>query len=295
MTTYDFIAANKRKTTVLMVLFFALVMSIGWLADRHYEGGGMFLLIAAGYSLVTGFVSYFSGDRVALAVSGAREITGADNPQLVRMVENLCIASGTPTPKIHVIDDMAINAFATGRDPQHASIAVTTGALQKLESVELEGVLAHELSHVRNYDIRLMMVVMVLAGTLVILGDLFLRSSLYGGSRRRDSNNSGGGIIALLTVVFIILSPIIAELIKLAVSRRREYLADSSAALLTRYPEGLARALEKIALDAQPMRRASSATAHLFIASPFAAKSLSNLFSTHPPVESRIAALRKMG
>jgi heat shock protein HtpX len=294
MTTYDFVAANKRKSWFLIVIFTAIVLGIGYGVDRMYSAGGSFIVIAAAYALISGLVSYYAGDKVALASSGAREVTAADNAYLVRMVENLCIASGTPTPKIHVIEDDAINAFATGRDPEHASIAVTTGALRKLENEELEGVLAHELSHVRNYDIRVLTLVVVLVGTVSLLSDFALRGHLFGG--KRDSENSqGAGIFAIVGIVLIVLSPIVAELIKLAVSRRREYLADASGALLTRYPEGLARALEKIAQDSKPMARASSATAHLFFASPFAGKTFAQFFSTHPPVEKRVEALRKMG
>jgi heat shock protein HtpX len=249
--------------------------------------------IAALYSLLSASVSYYAGDKVALASSGARLVTEAENPYLVRMVTNLCIASGTPTPKIHVIEDPAINAFATGRDPEHASIAVTRGALEKLENEELEGVLAHELSHVRNYDIRVLTLVVVLVGTVSLLTDFALRGRMFGG--RRSNNNSEGGVLMIVGIVLIVLSPIVAELIKLAVSRRREFLADASGALLTRYPEGLARALEKIGQEAQPMARASSATAHLFFANPFAGKTFAHFFSTHPPIEKRVAALREMG
>ena len=294
MTTYDFIESNKRKSTLLMVAFFAFVMLIGYFIDRHYQMGGGAIALAAAYSSISALVGFYSGDRVALRMSGAQEITATDSPYLYRMVENLCIATGTPTPKVHVINDPAINAFATGRDPKHASIAVTTGAIEKLENEELEGVLAHELSHIRNYDIRLMMLVVVLVGTVSILADLFLRSTLFGG-RDRDREGGGNGILAILGLVLIVLSPLIAQLIKLAVSRRREFLADSSAALITRFPEGLARALEKIRNDATPMNKTSEATAHLFIANPLRSQAMARLFSTHPPIDERIAALRTMG
>lgn len=292
MTTYDFIAANKRKTVLLIVIFVALVSAIGYALDYAYESGGSIVVIAVAYSVVTALVGYYSGDKVALRLSGAREVAETDNPYLVRMVQNLCIASGTPMPKVHVIDDPAINAFATGRDPEHSSIAVTTGALQKLENEELEGVLAHELSHIRNYDIRVMTLVIVLVGTIVVISDLMFRSFLWGGGRRRD--REGGGLLMIVGLILVVLSPIIAQLIKLAVSRKREYLADASAVLITRYPDGLAKALAKIAAQSQPMLRASGATAHLFIANPFSGKSVAGLFSTHPPIESRIAALRNM-
>jgi heat shock protein HtpX len=291
MTTYDFITANKRKTVLLIVIFTALVLALGYTLDHIYESGGVIISIAVIYSVVTALVGYYSGDKVALRLSGAKEVTEADDPYLMRMVQNLCISTGTPMPKVHVIDDPAINAFATGRDPAHSSIAVTTGALKKLENEELEGVLAHELSHIRNYDIRVMTLVIVLVGTVVVISDLVFRSFLYGGGRRK---REGGGALMLIGLVLLILAPIIAQLIKLAVSRKREYLADASAALMTRYPEGLAKALEKIAVQSLPMQRASGATAHLFIANPFQGKSLAGLFSTHPPVENRIAELRRM-
>lgn len=294
MTTYDFIAANKRKSVLLIVVFVAFVLLVGRVIDLAYDGGGSFLAIAIIYSIVMTLVSYYSGDKIALTMSGAKEVTGQQNPYLVRMVENLCIATGTPMPKVHMIDDPAINAFATGRDPQHASIAVTTGAMEKLENEELEGVLAHELSHVRNYDIRVMTIVIVLVGVVTVLTDLVFRSVFWGGGRHRNRDTGANGMILLVGLVLMILAPIVAQLIKLAVSRKREYLADASGALITRYPEGLARALEKIHAEHLPLKRTSAATAHLFIANPFSGKALSEMFSTHPPVEKRIEALRKM-
>ena len=248
-------------------------------------------MIAIAYAVVSSLVSYYAGDKVALASSGAREVTAVEAPQLVRMVENLCIASGMPVPKIHIIQDPAINAFATGRDPKHASIAVTTGAMQKLENEELEGVIAHELSHIQNYDIRVMTIVIVLVGIVSVIGDM----TFHGMVRRdREEREGGAGWLMVVGIVLIVLSPIIAELIKLAVSRRREYLADASGALMTRFPEGLARALQKIADDGLKMERASTATAHLFFANPFAGSTWRNLFSTHPPIEKRIQTLQEM-
>jgi heat shock protein HtpX len=291
MTTYDFIAANKRRTTLIMVLFFGLVIGIGWALDAYYDMGGGLLVFAGIYSVVMALISYYSGDKVALRTSGAHQIEESDNPYVYRMVQNMCIATGIPMPKLYVIRDSAINAFATGRDPEHASIAVTTGAIRKLENEELEGVLAHELAHVRNYDIRLMTVVIVLVGMLAIISDLVLRMHIFGG-RSRDSKS---GPLALIGLILIILSPLIAKLIQLAVSRRREFLADSTAALTTRFPDGLARALARIEAENQPMNQASRATAHLFIANPFAGKHWANLLSTHPPIADRIAALQKMG
>ncbi len=286
MTTYDFIAANKRRTVVLIAVFSAIVLAFGWVIDRYEGSGGTFLLFAAVYSVISALISYYAGDKVALVVSGAKRITQTDNPYLYRMVENLCISQGLPTPKIHVIDDPAINAFATGRDPQHASIAVTTGALTKLQNEELEGVLAHELSHIQNYDIRVMTIVIVLVGIVSLLANLMFRIN-FGGKRERDN---GGGVFLIVGLVLMILAPIVAHLIQLAISRRREYLADASGALMTRFPEGLANALRKIEREALPMHNPSAATAHLFIAKPFSG----SLLSTHPPIADRIAKLELM-
>jgi heat shock protein HtpX len=294
---YNQITSNKRKSVLLMMIFIAIIIGIGYVysmavGDTLY--GGVWLAII--FSLFSTGISYFHGDKIALWTSGAKQIAQADNPYVYRMVENLSITSGTPVPKVYIIADPAINAFATGRKPELASVAVTTGAIEKLANEELEGVLAHELSHVKNYDIRFMTLVAVMVGSIAILSNIFLRSNLLFG--RRSNNKSGGQVMAvfmIVGVVLAILSPIIAELIKLAISRRREYLADASGSLLTRYPEGLAKALEKIAAEKIPMQRASSATAHLFLANPFQGKSLSKLFSTHPPIEDRIKRLRTMG
>jgi heat shock protein HtpX len=289
---YSQITANKRKSVLLIALFIGLVIGLGWLIDESYGGGGAITLIALAYALVSALVSYCSGDKMALWASGAREIKKEDSPELWRLVENLCIANGQPMPKVHIIDDPAPNAFATGRDPARSSVAFTTGLLQRLDRTELEGVVAHELSHIKNYDIRVMTIVVVLVGVVAVMADLFLRMSWSGGNRKRE----GGNVLMILGLVAIILAPLIANLVKLAVSRRREYLADASGALLTRYPEGLARALEKISSYEAPLRHAHSATAHLFIANPFGKGGwAAGLTSTHPPVEKRVAALRQMG
>lgn len=290
---YSQITANKRKSILLIVIFLVLVIGLGLLIDAYYEAGGAVTLIALAYSVVTALVSYYSGDKMALWASGAREIKKEDSPELWRLVENLCIANGQPMPKVHIIDDPAPNAFATGRDPKTSSIAFTAGLLQRLDRTELEGVVAHELSHIKNYDIRVMTIVVVLVGVVAMMADLFLRISWSGsGGRKRE----GGGFLLILGIVAIILAPIIANLVKLAVSRRREYLADASGALLTRYPEGLARALEKISSYEAPLQHAHSATAHLFISNPFGKGGwAAGLTSTHPPVEKRVAALRQMG
>lgn len=294
---YNQIDANKRSSVILIIVFFIILGAIGYFFDLYFGSGeGYFpftgVIIAILFSLVMTSVSYFSGDKIALAATGAKEIKKEDNPYVYRMVENLCITAGLPTPKVHVINDPAINAFATGRKPELSSIAITTGAIEKLENEELEGVIAHELSHVKNYDIRFMMLVAVLVGTISILADMFIRMSFYG--KGNSDNKKSHPAVLIIGLIFIIVSPIIAELIKLAISRRREYLADASGALLTRYPAGLANALEKIGKENIPMKKASSATAHLFISSPFKKKSFKAYFSTHPPVEDRIKKLREM-
>lgn len=291
---YNQIAANKRRTTVLMITFFVFIIGLGY-AYAWYSGIPPFFTmgVAAIVSIVMTLISYYSGDSIALSTAGAHEIKKTDNPYLYNMVENLCITGGMKTiPRVHIIQDPAINAFATGRDPEHASIAVTTGALERLENEELEGVIAHELSHIQNYDIRLMTVVIVLVGVIALLADMFRF-----GFHSRDSDSKGAGALAIVGLVLVILSPLIAELIKLAVSRRREYLADASGALLTRYPEGLARALEKIRDQSQPLQQANHATAHLYLDNPFrkAGEKVSGFLSTHPPLDDRIKALRGMG
>ncbi len=292
---YNEIASNKRRTWLLIAIFTAVILAIGWFAGYYFDYGYGAVGVALVFSLVMTAFSYYGGDKVALMSSGAQEIQHDDNEALFHVVENLCIADGLPMPKIYLLPEEAINAFATGRDPQHASIAVTVGALKKLNNEELEGVIAHELSHVKNYDIRLMMVVVVLVGMISILANIFFRGAMFGGGKR-DSEDRGGGILMIVGIVLIILSPIIAQLIQLAISRRREYLADASGALLTRYPDGLANALEKINTDAAVINSASSATAHLYIANPFkgSGKMFANAFSTHPPIEDRVKRLRGM-
>jgi heat shock protein HtpX len=293
---YNQITANKRKSWFLVVVFFGLIVALGyfwgaWSGD--YVGTMTFASLLA---VVMALFGYYQGDKVALRLSGAVPIASQDqNPYVWRMVENLCITQGIPMPKVYLIPDQAMNAFACGRDPEHSSIAVTEGIVQKLENEELEGVIAHELSHIKNYDIRLGTLVIVLVGLVSILSNLFMHSARFVGGRR-DREGNAGGVLMLVGFVLILLSPLIANLIKLAVSRRREFLADASGALLTRYPEGLARALEKIAADGTPMSKISEATAHLYFSSPFGgrASTLSKLFSTHPPVAERVQALRAM-
>ncbi len=263
--------------------------ALGWFLFMYF-GDITAMILAIVISFVMTLVSYYKGDAIALSSSGAKLVSKEENPYLYRMVENLAISTGIPTPKVHVIDSPALNAFATGRDPEHASIAVTTGLMQALENEELEGVLAHELSHVKNYDIRVMTIVIVLVGAISLLSNMFFHTGLSGS--RRDSKG-GGNILAIVGIVLLILSPIIAKLIQLAISRKREYLADASGALMTRYPEGLARALEKIQQSTLPLKTANAATAHLFISNPFKGKGVSSFFSTHPPIEDRIKRLRQ--
>ncbi|MBU1130822.1 M48 family metallopeptidase [Patescibacteria group bacterium] len=294
---YSQIDSNKRKTWLLMIIFLIIIVLIGWVFGEIYDFGYGGIIFAVIIAVLMNLFSYFKGDKVALAMSGAKAIKKEDNPYVYRMVENLCITAGVPVPKVHLINDPNINAFATGRQPEVASIAITTGAIEKLENEELEGVIAHELSHIKNYDIRLMMIVIICVGIITLMADFFLRAQFFMGGRR--NNREGGQLGAILMIAGIalaILSPIFAMLIQLAVSRKREYLADASGVLLTRYPEGLAGALEKIGRYNQKMKRANHATAHLYIASPFrtAGKKMAGLMATHPPLEERIKKLRAM-
>lgn len=288
---YSQIDSNKRKSIILIAIFTILVIFLGYVIGQATGYGYNGLIIAIIISIVMTLTSYYKGDVIALKTAGAvGPISQEQNPYVYRLVENLAITAGIPMPKIYIINDPALNAFATGRDPEHASIALTTGIIQALENEELEGVIAHELSHIKNYDIRLMMLVIVLVGVVTLLADWFLRFNFF---RSSDNRQNNGAIFALVGLILAILSPLFAELIKLAISRKREFLADASAALLTRYPEGLARALEKI--SQQPdIKRANKATAHLYIANPFSKNNFSKLFSTHPPIAERISALRKM-
>jgi len=297
---YDRIDANRRQTALLLVLFVAVVggfaVLIGYALGLPAAVAPLLLIPVAVYALV----SYYASASAALTMSDARPVTQEEEPELYRAVENLCIGSGLPMPKLYVIEDGAPNAFATGRDPKHAAVAVTRGLLQKLEYRELQAVLAHELSHIGNYDIRLMTVVVVLVGVVALMADFFLRWTWYGaGARPRNRDKGGGGlylVLLALALVMAILAPLAAQLIRLAISRRREYLADASGALLVRDPDALADALEKIAKDPDPLEVANKATAHLYIVNPLNEHRsfLNNLFSTHPPVEERIRLLRAM-
>jgi len=291
---YNQIDSNKRRTVILIVIFIAVILALGWLFGNLYDYGYGGLFIAIIISTGMTLVGYYQGDKVALWTSGAKAVEKADNPYLYRIVENLCITTGIPTPRVYLINDPAINAFATGRDPEHSSIAVTVGAVEKLKNEELEGVVAHELSHVKNYDIRLMTIVIVLVGIVSLLSNFMFRANLFGGRRSSNDRSEGGAILMIVGLILMIFAPLVSSLIQLAISRRREYLADASGALLTRYPEGLASALERIKLENLPTRNANNATAHLYFANPFSGRKISTLFSTHPPIDERIAALRQM-
>ncbi len=296
-TFYTHIAANKRKTAFLLGFFLILIIGFGWVFSQAYDSP-IILYIAVAVSVIQSWISFYYSDRIVLAISRARKIEKKDNPQLYRLLENLSIATGLPTPTLYVIEDSAPNAFATGRDPKHAAVAVTTGLLQKLDTNELEGVLAHELSHIGNYDMRVMTVVVTLVGIIALLSDLFIRMTwLNRGSRRRE----GGDMMMLIAFALALLSPLIAALIQLAISRKREFLADATGALITRYPEGLASALEKISRDHEPLEVANKATAHLYIINPLkdhrgrdAVGWFANLFNTHPSAPERIRILRGM-
>lgn len=291
-SVYSQIAANKRKTIFIMSVFVLIIGAIGY-AYGLYVGNFQSLYVIFGFAVIYSIISYFVSARIALAVNGAKQISKSDNPRLFRMVENLSITTGLPMPKLYIMNDPAPNAFATGRDPQHASVAATSGILELLDDNELEGVLAHEMGHVQNYDIRVMMIVFACVSIIGLLSDFLLRIMWFGG--RGDDDEGGSPITIILALVLAILAPIVATLVQLAVSRRREFLADATGALTTRYPEGLASALRKIENSSVTMRRQNSSTAHLFFSNPLKKKSFSKLFSTHPPTSERIARLEQMG
>lgn len=293
---YQQISSNKWKSYFLIFFFIAFIFVLGYIfgfiLGSPVLGAGIAFVIAIAMALF----SYYKSDSIALKISGAREVKREEFPHLFHTVEGLAIAAGIPKPRVYVIDDPAMNAFATGRDPKHSVICVTTGLLNNLDRAELEGVIAHEMSHIKNYDIRIMTLVVVLVGLSVLLGHLILRTFIFGGHGRDRNMGQIGIIFLVIGLLFAVLSPFIAQIIKLAISRKREYLADADGALLTRYPEGLASALEKISKNPRELKTANNATAHLFISNPFKGKSsfMRNLFSTHPPVEKRIKALREM-
>ena len=290
-TLYTQQSKNVTKTWFLMSLFFVIIIGIGFFFSRYY-GNPNILYFFVIFSIGMNVLSYWYSDRIALSLNRAHQIKKEDNPNLWNTVENLSITAGLPMPRVYIIDDPAPNAFATGRDKKHAVVAVTTGLLQILDKTELEGVIAHELSHIGNRDILLSTVVVVLVGFISIVADMFMRSTLFGMGKSSDDNKSGGWLV-IIGIILSILAPIFAMLIQLAISRKREFLADASGALLTRYPEGLANALKKISQYGRPMAHANEATAHLFITNPFGktGKKISALFNTHPPVEERVEAL----
>lgn len=297
MGIYEEIASNQRRTFLLVFLFFGLVISLGLMLGlmygNSYFGIGLAVVIGTLYFLF----SWYGGANAILTMVHAKEATKPEHAYLINTVEGLAIAAGLPKPpKVYVIEDSALNAFATGRDPQHASVTVTTGLLQKMNRLELEGVLAHEISHIKNYDIRVMMLAAVMVGLTVLLSDFILRSFWTGAhGQRREDNNQLGLLLVVVGIVLAILAPVIGELIKLSISRKREYLADADGALLTRYPKGLADALRKIKGDPDPLvDYANKATAHLFISSPFRKGAWNSVFSTHPPIDERIKKLEKM-
>ena len=291
---------NIQRTWLLMGVFFTIIVLLGWVLSYIYNDVSL-LYIAVGFSFFSNIFAYFQSDKVALAASGAKP-ADPKNPQhlmALRLVENLSISQGMKAPRVYIIEDPAMNAFATGRDEKNAVIAFTTGILGALEKTELEGVAAHELSHIKNRDILVMTIVVTLVGAISLIADMFLRSTILGGSGN-DRGGKAQAIMMIIGIIFIILTPIVAKLIQLAISRKREYLADASGVQMTRYPEGLASALEKISTQSQPVRRAHTATAHLYISSPFGAEGekkknmFADLFSTHPPIEERVNALRGM-
>ncbi|MGZ5423811.1 MAG: zinc metalloprotease HtpX [Candidatus Aminicenantales bacterium] len=297
---YEQISRNKWKSAALIVFFMAFIFVLVWFFEyvTGWGKGGLVLAVAVAMGMAA--VGYYSSDKIVLTISRARPVTKEEYPYLYNVVEGLAIAAGIPTPKCYVIDDTAPNAFAAGRKPETAVICVTTGILEKLNRVELEGVIAHEMSHIKNYDVRLQTLVVVMAGIVALLSDWMLRSFLWGGGRRRGRGRSGegaaGGVLVLVGLALAVLSPLIATIIQLAVSRKREFLADANGAMLTRYPAGLASALRKISADTEPLEAANKATAHLYIVNPLKniKGSVNRLFSTHPPIEERIAALEKM-
>jgi heat shock protein HtpX len=296
---WEQITSNRVRSGLMVGFFVIFVIFLGWIFGETTVWGHYAPILAAVIAGVGAFAGWYKSDKIVLAISKARKVEKSEYPHLYHTIEGLAIAAGIPTPAMYVIDDSAPNAFATGRDPQHAAIAVTTGLLEKLNRTELEGVIGHEMSHIADYDTLLMTITVVLVGSVALISDWMLRTFIWGGGRRR-ARSSGGGqagmILMLVALVLAILSPIIAQLIRLAISRRREFLADANSARLTRYPEGLASALEKIANDREPLEVANKATAHLYIENPLKehAGGMNNLFSTHPPIEQRIAALRAM-
>ena len=285
---YNAIAANKRNTVIIMTVFVGIIGGIGYLLSSIY-GNSSITPWSVGGALFYALIQYFLASKLAVMSTGAQEIEKSDNPRMYRIVENLAITEGLPMPKVYIIDDPAPNAFATGRDPQHALVAATTGLLDIMNDQELEGVLAHEMAHIKNYDIRVSMIAFGLVSAIGALSDLALRMMFFSNDRDRNVHP----VVLIIGIILVILAPFAAFLVQMAVSRQREYLADATGAMTTRHPEGLASALEKLRDHTQPMRNQNTATAHLFFNNPLKSGFLSNMFSTHPPLEDRIARLRK--
>ena len=286
---YSQIAQNKRRTFYIIFIFIAFVMLIVWLFDKYLNGGtGVFYGALVG-CVIYAFITYFAGSRMSLALTGAKPVEKKDNPRLYRIVENLAITDGLPTPSVYIIDDPSPNAFATGRKPEKSYVCVTSGLLEIMDDQELQGVLAHELGHIKNYDIVVNMVAFALTAIISLLADIIIRVAFFGGNDREENNQA----FMILGIVAAILAPIVATMIQLAISRQREYLADATSAMTTRYPEGLISALKKIQQTGSTLKRQNTATAHFFFASPLKGHSITNLFSTHPPIEQRIARLEK--
>jgi heat shock protein HtpX len=296
---YEQISSNKRKSFFLILFFLGLIFLLAWLFGQVTELGSYALIPATIIAILMTIGSYYGSDKIVLAVSRARPVSREEYPYLYNVVEGLAIAAGLPKPRCYIINDSAPNAFASGRNPENSVIVVTTGLLDKLNRAELEGVIAHEMSHIKNYDILVQTLAVVMVGVVVLLSDWILRSFLWGGGRRRNSDKQGGNAGAILIVVALVLAvlaPLFAQLLKLAVSRKREYLADANGALLTRYPPGLASALKKLSADREPLEAANKATAHLYIVNPLKdiKGKMNVMFSTHPPIEKRIEALENM-
>jgi heat shock protein HtpX len=298
---YEQITRNKWKSFFLILFFLCLIFAISWAFGEVTGWGAQGLIIAGVIAVAMTFGSYYASDKIVLAISRARPVKKEDYPYLYNVVEGLAIAAGLPKPRCYVIDDTAPNAFASGRNPENSVIVVTTGLLQKLDRAELEGVIAHEMSHIKNYDVLVQTLAVVMVGVVALLSDWTLRTFFWGGGRRRSKSKSEGGgnaaaILIVVALVLAILSPIIAQLLRLAISRKREFLADANGALLTRYPPGLASALKKLSADREPLEAANKATAHLYIVNPLknVKGRVNKLFSTHPPIEERVAALEKM-
>lgn len=286
---YSAIAANKRKTLLIMALFVVIISGLGWIISTLY-GEPFFLYIALAVGLGYALIQYFAAAKIALAMNGAKEIQKRDNPRYYRIVENLAITTGMPMPKVYVIEDPALNAFATGRDPNHAVVAATTGLIEVMNDSELEAVMAHEMGHVKNYDIRVMMIVFGLVSAIGFIADMIFHMMFW-----RDEDNNVNPIMIVLAIVAAIIAPLVATVVQLAISRQREYLADGTSVMTTRYPEGMISALKKIRDHGSAVKRQNAGTAHLFFANPLRGNKLMKLLSTHPPIEDRIARLEAMG